>query len=270
MTLVTATFIANSLTGDERYVERLPDNYQFAPFERLITRQITEEEEVLLKNDNYKKIKVYRYMDSTAYPDKTIPPKGLDYKTGLITRLYEDPYINDLGFLETMNFYGKGVFNSTTRSWNLSDKIICEKYMYTIDPATKYVVARTKEISWYREDGTKHPDKKYMFKPYSILEMEEEAIRRRSNIISGVKIELAKFTNYLVSVQFPDPTKRPDSNELAKKIVTPFNTPIRNYIDAGDKDTLLKVLTSTTDPFFGYIIPWKGKPVRQFIQERIS
>jgi len=270
MALVTATFIANSLTGDERYVERLPDNYQFAPFERLITRQITEEEAALLKNDNYKKLKVYRYMDSTAYPDKTIPPKGLDYKTGLVTRLYEDPYINDLGFLETMNFYGKGVFNSTTKSWELSDKIICEKYMYTIDPATKYVIARTKEIIWYREDGTKHPDRKYMFKPYSILEMEEEAIKRRSNIMSVIKIELAKFTAYLVSLQFPDATKRPDSNELAKKIVAPFNTPIRNYIDAGDKYTLLKMLDSTTEPFFGYTIPWRNKTVRQFIHERIS
>lgn len=270
MALVTATFIANSLTGDERYVERLPDNYQFAPFERLITRQITEEEEALLKNDNYKKLKIYRYMDSTAYPDRTIPPKGLDYKTGLITRLYEDPYINDLGFLETMNFYGKGVFNSTTKSWDLSDKIVCEKFMYTIDPTTKYVIARTKEIIWYREDGTKHPDRKYMFKPYSILEMEEEAVRRRQNIMSGIKIELAKFTAHLVAQQFPDSTKRPDSNELAKRIIAPFNTPIRNYIDAGDKESLHKALHSTTEPFFNYTIPWRGMTVHDFIHSRLS
>jgi hypothetical protein len=270
MGLVNATFIVNNNTNKEIFVKDLPSNYHFAPGERLVTRQISQADYNLFLNDKYKHVKLYRYIDQNENHDRKIPPKGLDYKIGLTTRLYEDAYVNNNGFLQRMDFYGSATFNPTTKAWNFSDKIITEDYNYTIDPATKYVVARTKIVKWYREDGTVHPETKIMFKPYTFLEMDEEAIRRRSNIITGVKIELSKFANFVVSQQFPNANQRPDSNEVVKRISAPLNTAIRSYIDAGDKDTLTNLLNNSTEPFFNFTIPWLGMTPRQLAISRIS
>ncbi len=91
MSLVTATFIVNNTTNKSRFVKDLPEDYQFAPFERLVTRQITQADYNSLDADKYLDVKVYRYVD-IPFVDKKNPPKGLDYKIGLSTRLYEDSY----------------------------------------------------------------------------------------------------------------------------------------------------------------------------------
>jgi len=270
MSLVTAQFLINDITGKETFVKDLPLNYQYQPGERLVTRQIPQSDYNLLLNDKYRHIKVYRYVDAEKNADRTVPPKGLDYKIGLNTRLFEDPFVNVIGFLERMDYYASANYNPATKQWVFSDKVITELFNYTIDPATKYVVARTKQIIWYKEDGTPHPDSKVMFKPYTFLEMEEEAIRRRSNIITAIKIELSKFSSFVVSQQFPDPSKRPDSNEVVKRISAPFNIAMRSYIDAGDKDTLLKMVNNATEPFFDFTIPWLGITPRELVKQRIS
>jgi hypothetical protein len=267
--MVTAHFITNDITHVEIFVKDLPSNYQFAPNERLVTRQITEQEYALLTNDKYKNIKLYRYVN-IPIADKTLVPKGVDYKIGLNTRLFEKAFVNNIGFLETMEYYGSSTYNPATKSWDFADLIIRENFSYTIDPWTKYVVARTKIITWFKEDGTAHPDYKIMFKPYTFLEMDEEAIRRRSNIITALKIELAKFASYVVQSQFPDPNNRPDSNEAIKRISAPLNTAIRSYIDAGDRDTLINLIDNSTEPFFSYTIPWLGITGKQLIKSRIS
>lgn len=270
MSLITAQFIINDNTGEEFFVKNLPNNYNFAPGERLVTRQITEQEYNLFLNDKYKNIKVYRYIEQEKIIDRNTPPKGLDYKVGLSTRLYEDAFVNSLGFLERMDFYASASYDAVNRKWVFTDKVITENFHYTIDPTTKYVVARTKQVIWYKEDGTAHPDTKFMFKPYTFIEMEEEAIRRRSNIITNIKIELAKFANYIVASQYPNPNTRPDSNEVVKRISAPFNLAMRSYIDAGDRDTLINLLNAATEPFFGYTIPWLGITPRQMAISRIS
>lgn len=270
MALINAQFIINDNTGVDIFVKDLPANYSFAPGERLVSRQITPEEYNLLLNDKYKNIKVFRYVDANTITDRSTPPKGVDYKIGLSTRLYEDAYINVHGFLERMDFYGSASYDSANAKWIFTDKIITENYNYTIDPTTKYVIARTKQIIWFKEDGTAHPETKFMFKPYTIIEMEGEAIRRRSNIITGIKIELAKFASYVVQNQYPDPSTRPDSNEVVKAISAPFNTPMRGYIDAGDRDTLLNMVEASTHPFFSYTIPWHNMTPKQLARLRIS
>lgn len=269
MSLVNATFLVNDLTQSEHYVENLPADYIFGAGERLVIRQITAQEKALLTGEKYKNIKMYRYVDQDLIVNKNKPPKGIDYKVGLNTRLFEEAYINDIGFLERMDFYGSASYNTVLGAWEYSDKVVTESYMYTIDPKTKYVVARTKIITWFKEDNTAHPDKKIMFKPYTFIEMEEEALRRRSNIIAQLKIELAKFGNWVMTQQYPDASQRPDSNEVVKQIAAPFNTGLRNYIDAGDK-SVVKLIQDTQEPFFSLTIPWFGKTVRQFAIDRIK
>lgn len=271
MSLVNATYLVNSIKGTENFVVNLPDNYQFAAGERLITRQITQEQYDLLKEDKYKQLKIYRYVDLTnIYTDKTIAPKGLDYKIGLTVRLHNKPTLQPNGFLTKMEYFANATFNPAIMDWNYSDKILEADMAYNVDPATEYVVSRTKVLTWYQEDDTPHIDKKVMFKPYTLLEMDEEAIRRRSNVISLIKIEIAKFNSWVLIQQFPNPATRPNSNNQVKAFAALFAAPMLGYINGGDR-SIIAFAQALQHPLMELRIPWhENKTVREFIISRIS
>lgn len=271
MALINATFLVNSLKGTESLVVNLPKTYQFGSGERLIERQIPEEEYELLKGDKYKHLKIYRFVDkNTTYTDKTVPPKGLDYKTGLTVRLYPKPFVSNDGFLTKMEYYSGISFNSSIGDWEYSDEILEATFQYQRDPATEFVISRTKTLSWYREDGTKHHETKVMFKPYSLIQMDEEAIRRRSNIIALIKIELAKFNAWALSRQYPDPKLRPNANDAAKALFTPFAPYMLGFINGGDK-SIVKFTQNFKHPFLDYHMPTQNNmTVREFILSRVS
>lgn len=270
MVLVNATFLVNSITGTENFVVNLPENYQFAAGERLITRQIPEEQYELYRSDKWKQLKIYRYIDKNAmYTDNTVVPKGLDYKGGLTIRLFPKPFIENNGFLRKMEYYANAAFNSATLSWDLSDKILEADFTYQIDPATEFVVARTKKVTWFREDGVAHPDTKTMFKPYSLLQMDEEAIRRRSNVVGLIKIELARFNAWALAQQFPNPATRPNANDSIKGIAAVFAPYMSSFVQAGDK-SIIKFTQNLQMSFLELRIPWQGnKTVREFILSRL-
>lgn len=262
--LVTVTFIINDITGDEKFVENLPEDYEFQPGERSVTRQISQEEYDLLFHNFGERLKIFRYVDESSLYDVFTPPKGLNYKTGLTTRLHPKHFIKKDGWLEKTEFYANISYNPTLKSWDYSDKIICANFDYTIDPVTEYAVSRVKIVDYHKENGDSHPDKKVMHKVYSVLEMDEVAIKRRSNVISLIKIDIAKFVAWLVSVQYPDPNTRPSSNDLAKQIMAPLNIPIMNYINGGDR-SMIDIIKYAKEPFFDTMMPEHGKSVRNFI-----
>ena len=109
-----------------------------------------------------------------------------------------------------------------------------------------------------------------MFKPYTLLEMDEEAIRRRSNVISLIKIELAKFNAWVLIQQFPNPANRPNSNDQVKGFASLFAAPMLAYINGGDK-SIIRFTQAMQHPFMELRIPWQGnKTVREFIISRVS
>lgn len=262
--LVTVTFLINDNTGEEKFVENLPQDYQFQPGERSVTREITQEEFDLLFHNLGEKLKIFRYVDEASLYDKYIPPKGLNYKTGLTTRLHPKHYIKKDGWLEKTEFYANISYNSTIKDWEYSDKIICANFTYTIDPVTEYAISRVKVVDYHKENGELHPDKKVMVKVYSVLEMDEVAIKRRSNVISLIKIEIAKFAAWLLSVQYPDPNTRPNSNDVSKALMAPLNIPILNYINGGDR-SIIQIIKYANDEFFDIMMPEYGKTVRDHI-----
>lgn len=269
MALVSAKFIINDITDEEKFVETLPADYIFQPGERLVTRQIPEEEFALLKDNFGQRLKIYRYVDNSSLFDKFEPPFGLNYKTGLTVRLHPKHEVAPNGYLQQSKYYSNISYNPTIGEWEYDDLVVCAVFDYVVDPVTEFTVSRTKEVRYFKENGEMHPDTKQMFKVYSVLEMDEVAIKRRSNVISLIKIEISKFVAWLFSVQFPDPNTRPNSNDAAKQIMQPLNMPILNYINGGDR-SIIDIIRYAKEPFFDTMMPSKGKTVRNFIVDRME
>jgi hypothetical protein len=271
MSLVNATFLVNIDKNTEIFVVNLPEDYQFSPGEKLVQRQISQEMYELYKSEKYKQLKIYRYIDNNVvYNDKTIAPKGLDYKTGLTIRLFPKPYITPNGFLTKMEYFSKANYNPAIQDWVYQDLILEADFTFQVDPATEYVVSRTKTLKWYREDGTLHNETKVMFKPYSLIQMDDEAVRRRSNVVALIKIELAKFNAWVIMQKYPDPKTRPNVNDAAKALFSPFSMYMLGYANGGDK-SIIAFTKNLKNPFLDYKIPWHNNmTVREFIISRIS
>jgi hypothetical protein len=270
MSLVHAQFLVNNVTGFEQFVVNLPDSYEYGPNESLHEREITQEQydHLLLNKDEH--LKIFRYTSQLTGYDLRMPPKGLDYKIGLNGRLFTNPLVREDGFLTRMEYYGSGVLDPVTGVWAFSDIILAADFDYTIHPATKFVVSRVKTITWYKENDTAHPDKKVMFKNYSAVEMDDEAVERRKNVIALIKLEVAVFLAQLLALQYPNPGARPDSNEVAKAALAPLGMYVLNYINGGGADGLKAALAANPQSFWDTVMPKFGKTIRHFVIDRLS
>lgn len=266
MALVKATYIVNDYTNIERFVVNPPADYPLADGEKIVERFIEEDLYNRLATNLDEKIKIYRYVSISEYDDLTIPPKGLDYKTGLTTRLHPKPTIELNGLLTKMEFYASVEYKGGEYIYH--DLILEATFSYFKDPVSGFVFHRTKSITWYKENGQPHPDKKVMFKVYTPTEMDEEAIQRRTNIVAMIKVELAQLIKELTEAQYPDPTKRPNSNDISKKVIGPFSLPILNYVNSGDK-SITTIMASSKEPMLNVMWPKYGKIVKDVIVERI-
>lgn len=269
MSLVAAQFLVNNVTGVEQFVINLPGSYEFGPNESLHDRMITQEQYDLLLANKQEHIKLFRFCSNLTGYDLTIPPKGMDYKIGLDTRLHTKPTFHDNGFLIKMEFYATATYNPTKGEFDYADLILDATFDYTIDPTTRFVIYRNKTVRWYKEDGTAHPDNKVMFKIYNPIEMDDEAIQRRKNVIALIKVEVAKFLAQVFAMQYPNPATRPNSNEAAKNLMAPLNVPVLNYINGGDL-TIKNLILSSPQTFWDTIMPKYSKSVRNFIADRLS
>jgi hypothetical protein len=264
MAIIKATFLVNDDSKEDRFVLNLPEDYAFQPGERLIERDIEETMYNLYLQNRQNDLKIFRYIDQLlgAAQDYTIPPFGTNFKTGLNTRLHHEPKIEPNGFLTGMKYYAQ--VENVQGEWVYRDLVVEAKFDYHIDPTTQYVYARVKEVIWYKEDGHAHPTTKKMYKVYTPLEMDGIAIKRRGNLISLVKLTVAKFISDLFKLHYPNPETRPSSNEAAKAFMAPLNAPIMNYINGGDMN-LIKDIEGSTEPILKTIMPEHGVSVKDYI-----
>lgn len=265
MALLTATFLINDNTGGERFVVNLPSDYPYSPGERLIERQLTQEDYTLFIEDKQQTLKIYRYAES--HYDKTKVPKGLDYKTGLNVRLQQSPTFNERGLLTEMRFYA----NATMRSDGqlaYDDLILKVVFDYSIDPETRYAYHRVKRVIWFKENGEAHSDEKVMEKFYRPLEMDNEIVKRRTNFVSLIKIEVAQFLAWLFRMQYPDANTRPSSNDASKEMLKALNTPIVNYINGGDK-SFADIIENANDSIFSVTMPDHGVSLKEYLVTKI-
>ncbi len=269
MALVTATYLINDNTGEEKFVINLPSDYPYGPHERLVERQITEEDYQVLAENKGNHLKIFRYVDDVqSYKSLVIPPKGLNYKVGLSRRLHHKPSFHPSGLLTGMEFYANAEFNPATISVDHEDLILKTDFNYTIDPSTRFVIRRDKVVTWYTEDGTPCSDIKIMTKWYSMMEMDAEIIQRRTNFISVLKLEVAQFLAWLFSVTYPDPNTRPSSNDASKEMIKQLNLPILNYINGGDK-AIGDIIQGIDNDVFEVTMPQHGISLREYLVTKI-
>ena len=268
MALVNAQFLINDNTNTEQFVVNLPSSYEYGPGERLVTRAISQELYDKYIADKEDHIKLFRYVSNLTGYDLALPPKGIDYKIGLNGRLHHKPTFSENGFLIKMEFFASAIYDTNIGGYNYSDKVLESNFNYTIDPVTGFVVHRTKTITWYKEDGTAHPDTKIMHKIYNPVEMDDEAIQRRKNVIAILKVEIAMFMASILKAQYPDPKTRPDSNQMAKDLIAPINVHVLNYINGADL-TLRNAVLHSPNTFWDTYMPKYNKTARNFVADRL-
>jgi len=129
-------------------------------------------------------VKIYDYVPDTSNYKISRPPKGLDYVTGLATKLYPKRVFNK-GELNNVKWYSDE---------ELTDLVLNVDIVYTRDGA-RFPIERTTTRTWYKQNGEPHPDVKVTRKIYDhdFLAKISEGIRRRGNLVNSIQIPVLSF-----------------------------------------------------------------------------
>ena len=130
--------------------------------------------------------KIYRYFeeDDLKDLDRTKPPLGHDYKTGLNVRLH--PKRTTIkGEVVKVDYYADP---------GLTDIILVVEIEYVRD-SLGFALSRTTNRRWALENGSFHETEKVTTKSYSVNAEDQikEGIRRRQNIIDTLQPAVLKF-----------------------------------------------------------------------------
>ena len=132
--------------------------------------------------DESKNYKIYRYVESDAYPLDEAPIR-VDYVKGLDVSL-EKVITMHRGDVIRVEHY-ESVVHTADGNKTGSDLILDEVFNYADGP-TGNPVYRLQTITWYREDGTPGQQKQRP-KHYDVLEGMKAGERRRTNRINHLK-----------------------------------------------------------------------------------
>ena len=126
-------------------------------------------------------VALYRYLPSLLLDNELEPPQHLDYRVAVNSRLYTRKRVM-YGELVSLEFFGRfepegGVFE---------DLVVGEAHTY-VRNAENYAIKRDIVISWYKNDGSAHPDTKVRTKYYDAQGQINELKRRRENIIDWLR-----------------------------------------------------------------------------------
>lgn len=125
--------------------------------------------------------------------------RQIDYKTGLISRLHrkidsDDSTFWHYGEVRKVEYYSDIAF---------TDLVISVVIEYVRNPDGTLLIQNPDAVwgdsdfigrrvtrTWYRKDGTAHPDTKVTYKTYNKSDTSEEGERRRSNVIKDLKVTI--------------------------------------------------------------------------------
>lgn len=111
--------------------------------------------------------------------DPTKPPMGVDYVTGLTVKLHRKQVMVK-GEVKEETFFKN--FDGKTHS----GIVVKEVHLFNRD-IMGFAKSRNTMVTWYYEDGTECQERKAWTKHYDSLQMIEEGITRRSNIIKNLQ-----------------------------------------------------------------------------------
>jgi hypothetical protein len=98
-----------------------------------------------------------------------------------------------------------------------------------------WIGRRTVRI-WYREDGTEHPSTKTTDKIYDNLDAMKEAVRRRSNVLDKLTLDVFQLIVATTAVNPLSPTLAEllAAESLGTAYINKYETPLSVYRQTGD------------------------------------
>lgn len=174
--------------------------------------------------------KIYDYLNDFR-GDKTAAPKTVDYVRGLTIKLFPKRTMVQ-GEIQKVEWYSDEA---------LTDKIVQADIVYARDTAG-FADSRTTTRTWYRKDGSAHPDTKLSKKLYSTEPMAKvaEGKRRRGNIIDHVEANVAGM---LLATETGDEQTILD---MGRNFINTYQSEIAVFIEASRQDIHAAVLADTT------------------------
>jgi len=135
------------------------------------------------------KCQIFEYMSFNGVHDECCPPIEIDYIRSLDVRL--QPVITDVfkGEVREITYYESVTVDPVTGVQTGVTPVIKEVYAYTRN-ADKIAQYRSMVITWFKRDGSEHPQTKTREKYYTNEQAIAEGVRRRENIIDFMQIPL--------------------------------------------------------------------------------
>ena len=213
--------------------------------------------------DNGLDLKIYRYVESTQTIVRHLPPKGINYVSGLTTRLHpKRTFVN--GELQLVEWYASYDELSNTFSDMVLDVTIA--YVYDVNdlPANRTTTRR-----WYREDGTPHPDTKVTHKFYDRpADRLHVNARKRENIMDEVKINtLGMMLATMIPMGQAADTEEVEN--IGGNLFSKYQGKFRSYIEV-DHRTVVDDLTNETAVWLSNPINPQGYTIRDYMIDSID
>jgi len=195
-------------------------------------------------------LKIYNYIQMPDLPFNT-PPKGLDFKKGLTTKLgYAEDVVKGLILKETYS-----------NPEDETDIILVVDHTYNLDMNTGLYTSVYTKISYYLEDGTISADVKDFTKKLTARQQLKLAKQRRDTVRN---IAEAKTLGLLLQVM-ADKTPQ-EIMALGGGFLVTYNTELDIYVKSGSTYSLFTKLDADTTSWLDIVIAADGTKVRDFIK----
>jgi len=222
----------------------------------------------------YKRYKIYDFVFSHI---RTFTPFSIDYMKDVSIKLSRKNEFNDKGFLTKVTYYESQTVtvDPTTliRTVEYDNEILKVEINYNIT-SDGYVSYRDTKRSYmldsdiYEEAGeiTKR-------KHYDTVQALKEGLRRRQNVIDGLKLSVAGVI-YITEATLGNITNVIEAEVLGIPAFTSLTIPVENYISGNTSPELIASidgLSSVTFPWLDNVIPNAGgATVKQYAMSIIS
>ena len=124
---------------------------------------------------------IYRYLPPMLLDSELLVPQHLDYRVATASRLYsQDKFM--YGEKTHVSYWGE--YDPAENRF--ADLVVSERHVYERD-AENYALRRDITITWWRNDGTPHPETKLRTKFYDRKGQITELKKRRANIIDWLR-----------------------------------------------------------------------------------
>ena len=145
--------------------------------------------------------------------------RAVDYKTGLLSRLYKVLHSVFRGEVREVRYYTDATKN---------DLVLKVEVVYT-RTSNGLATSRTTTRTWYRRDGTPHPLTKVTLKEYDDLMQMQEGKRRRGNVVDQLTLDVL-----MMLVVTETGGDIPAAEAIGMVYMGKYSVALSNYVRTGD------------------------------------